>query len=210
MGHQMMWNRGGRRGRGGLDDDRSRGIGVAMYIQTETTPNPASLKFLPGRELIAGEGREFSAADAAASPLAQRLLALPGVDRVYIGGDFVTVSQTGQNWADLKPQVLAALMDHFLAQEPAVLSDAAGQAEATIGEDSPLAAQIRELIDTRVRPAVAQDGGDILFRGFENGIVYLQMKGACSGCPSSTATLRYGIENMLKHYVPEVTEVRPV
>lgn len=180
-----------------------------MFIQTEATPNPASLKFLPGRVLLAGEGREFLPDEAQASPLAQRLFAVPGVVRVYIGHDFVTASKEDTfDWQTLKPMILAALMDHAMSGAP-VLAETAGE-EAVVGDDDPLSAQIRELIDSRVRPAVAQDGGDIVFRGFEDGVVYLQMKGSCSGCPSSTATLRYGIENMLKHYIPEVLEVRPV
>jgi Fe-S cluster biogenesis protein NfuA len=190
----------------------------AMLIETEVTPNPATLKFLPGRPVIeAGPPRDFADADeAAASPLAEALFSQGDVVGVFYGRDFIAVTAgEGADWRDLKPQILAILLDHFSSQAP--LFRAASAAEIHIAEDSEFAenpedadivAQIRELIDTRVRPAVANDGGDIVYRGFDKGVVYLAMHGACSGCPSSTATLKQGIEQLLKHYVPEVTEVR--
>ncbi|MTJ84416.1 MAG: NifU family protein [Telmatospirillum sp.] len=181
-----------------------------MFIQTENTPNPNTLKFLPGRQVMAKGSADFADADAAKrSPLAIRLFAIDGVGRVFFGADFVTVGKTGAaDWSVLKPQVLAAIMDHYTSGE-ALLADE-GASDASSGEDSDVVAQIKELIDTRVRPAVANDGGDIIFRNFENGIVYLHMQGACSGCPSSTATLKHGIENMLRYYVPEVQSVQAV
>jgi Fe-S cluster biogenesis protein NfuA len=190
----------------------------AMLIETEVTPNPATLKFLPGRPVIeAGPPRDFADADeAAASPLAEALFSQGDVVGVFYGRDFIAVTAgEGADWRDLKPQILAILLDHFSSQAP--LFRAGSAAEIHIAEDSEFAenpedadivAQIRELIDTRVRPAVANDGGDIVYRGFDKGVVYLAMHGACSGCPSSTATLKQGIEQLLKHYVPEVTEVR--
>jgi Fe-S cluster biogenesis protein NfuA len=188
-----------------------------MFIQTESTPNPASLKFLPGQTVLAGEGVDFrSAAKAADSPLAVRLFAIEGVSGVFLGSDFITVSKSDEvEWPHLKPQILTAVMEHFLSGAQAMNAQAseppAGQPDAEpADEDSPLVVQIKELLETRVRPAVAQDGGDIVFQGFEKGIVYLHMRGACSGCPSSTATLRHGIQNLLQHYIPEVLEVRPV
>jgi Fe-S cluster biogenesis protein NfuA len=182
-----------------------------MFIQTEQTPNPATLKFLPGREVMAQGVADFTDPDRAeASPLARRLFTIEGVTGVFLGSDFVTVTKAeGQDWYLLKPAVLGGLMEHFMSGEP-VLEPDAGVSEEPAGEEDDLARQIRELIDTRVRPAVAQDGGDIIFRGFERGIVYLHMRGACSGCPSSTITLKNGIENLLRYYVPEVVEVRPV
>lgn len=180
-----------------------------MFIQTEATPNPLTLKFLPGRSVL-NEGTAFftCAADAAASPLALSLFAVEGVAAVFLGADFITVTRRDEAaWDVLKPQLLTTVMDHFVAGRP-VLLDAAKTADAS--DDSELAKQIRELIDTRVRPAVAQDGGDIIFRGFEDGIVKLELHGSCSGCPSSTITLKNGIENMLKHYVPEVIAVEAV
>lgn len=187
-----------------------------MFIQTETTPNPATLKFLPGRDVLGGDfgSVDFTDAEAAkASPLATRLFAVAGVEGIFLGADFITVTKSEpRDWTELKPALLGAIMEHFMAGLP-VMNDAAGSSgveETYDPADAPLVVQIKELIDTRVRPAVAQDGGDIIFRGFERGVVYLQMQGSCSGCPSSTATLRYGIENMLKHYVPEVSEVRAV
>ena len=185
-----------------------------MFIQTETTPNPNTLKFLPGREVL-GQGRaDFADADAAArSPLATRLFGVEGVERVFLGEDFVTVSkgETG-DWAVLRPQLLASIMDHFTAGEPVVTDTGApiSSADSSAAEDSDIVVQIKELLDTRVRPSVAGDGGDIVFRSFEEGIVYLHMEGSCSGCPSSTATLKYGIENMLRYYVPEVQGVEAV
>ncbi len=182
-----------------------------MFIQTEPTPNPATLKFLPGVEVM-GEGTaNFSDAAAAVhSPLATRLFAIEGVDGVFLGGDFITVTKSAvYDWAVLTPLLLAAIMDHFTSGQPVVGDDYAGGAAAG-GEDDEIVTAIKELLETRVRPAVAQDGGDIVFRAFEDGVVYLHMQGACSGCPSSTATLKHGIENMLRYYIPEVTEVRPV
>jgi len=181
-----------------------------MFIQTEATPNPATLKFLPGTQVMgAGTANFTDAAAAGASPLATRLFEIQGVDGVFLGGDFVTVTKVEEEaWDVVKPRILAAVMDHFTQGLP-IMSDAVETAEG--GEDdSDVVKQIKELIETRVRPAVAQDGGDIVFRSFEEGVVYLHMQGACAGCPSSTATLKNGIENMLRHYVPEVTEVRAV
>jgi Fe-S cluster biogenesis protein NfuA len=186
-----------------------------MFIETEGTPNPATLKFLPGREVAGNGTADFpSAEQAAASPLAEALFALPGVARVFLGGDFVTVTKSDESdWAGLRTQVLGAIMDHFLAGRPVLLGDAqdpgGAESEDFAPEDSGVVEQIKELLDTRVRPAVAGDGGDIIFRGFREGVVYLRMQGSCSGCPSSTATLKYGIENMLRHYVPEVVAVQP-
>ncbi|CAA7616317.1 NifU family protein [Magnetospirillum sp. UT-4] len=180
-----------------------------MFIQTEPTPNPSTLKFLPGREVMGRGTADFAAADRAAnSPLATRLFAIDGVASVFLGGDFITIGKDGAvEWSVLKPQVLAAIMEHYASGEAAV----EGGAETDSGEgDSETVRQIKELLDTRVRPAVAQDGGDIIFRAFEDGIVYLHLQGACSGCPSSTATLKHGIENMLKYYVPEVVAVQAV
>jgi Fe-S cluster biogenesis protein NfuA len=183
-----------------------------MFIQTEATPNPATLKFLPGRAVLKGAPVDFSdRAEAERSPLATRLFAIEGVVGVFLGADFVSVSKhEGAQWYQLKPAVLAEIMDHFTAGEPVLLSGGDSADAAEEGESDGIAGQIRELLDTRVRPAVAMDGGDITFEGFEDGVVYLHLKGACSGCPSSTATLKSGIENMLRHYIPEVTEVRAV
>lgn len=182
-----------------------------MFIQTEQTPNPATLKFLPGRAVMAQGTADFTdVAAATRSPLAERLFRVEGVAGVFLGGDFVTVTKDeDRDWMVLKPAILGIIMEHFAANRPVILADAA-EDEAEGAEDDEVSAMIRELIDTRVRPAVAQDGGDIIFRGFEDGIVYLRMQGACSGCPSSTATLKMGIENMLKHYIPDVVEVRAV
>ncbi len=183
-----------------------------MFIETEGTPNPATLKFLPGREVAGAAPADFAApVDAATSPLAARLFALDGVARVFLGGDFVTVTKTGDaDWAHLKARVLGALMDHALSGEPSLAAGAAAVEEDCAPEDAEVVAQIKELLDTRVRPAVAGDGGDIVFRGYRDGIVRLHMQGACSGCPSSTATLKHGIETMLRHYVPEVRRVEQV
>jgi Fe-S cluster biogenesis protein NfuA len=185
-----------------------------MFIQTEATPNPATLKFLPGRVVLEEGTHEFREPSEAepVSPLAARLFAVDGVTGVFLGSDFISVTKDNREWQHLKPAVLGAIMEHFLSGEP-VLAGSNGAAHA--GEDfdpgdAELVATIKELIETRVRPAVANDGGDIIFRGFRGGIVYLKMQGACSGCPSSTATLRYGIENLLKHFVPEVQEVQAV
>lgn len=179
-----------------------------MFIQTEQTPNPATLKFLPGRDVMQTGTADFTSPDSAArSPLAQRLFGVSGVTGVFLGSDFVTVTKAGDHdWQLLKPAILGAIMEHFTANEPVIRE--AAEAAAQEGEDSEIVAQIKELIETRVRPAVAQDGGDIVFDSFEDGVVYLHMQGSCSGCPSSTATLKSGIENMLKHYIPEVLEVR--
>ncbi len=184
-----------------------------MFIQTEATPNPATVKFLPGQPVLASGSREFrdSAEAAPASPLAARLFAVEGVKGVFLGSDFISVTKGDGEWQHLKPAVLGAIMEHYLSGEPAVVGegharDAAGEDFAP--EDAEIVTTIKELIETRVRPAVANDGGDIVFHGFRDGVVYLKMRGACSGCPSSTATLRHGIENLLKHFVPEVVEVQ--
>ena len=181
-----------------------------MFIETEQTPNPATLKFLPGRAIMASGTADFASAEKAErSPLATRLFQIEGVTGVFLGADFVTVTKAdGRTWQVLKPAILGVIMEHLTANRPILLEESAATAPA--GEEDELTAQIRELIDTRVRPAVAQDGGDIIFQGFEDGVVYLHMQGSCAGCPSSTATLKMGIENMLKHYVPEVVEVRQV
>ena len=183
-----------------------------MFIQTEETPNPATLKFLPGQSVMENGTANFpTREDAAASPLAGRLYEIAGVNGVFFGADFITVTKTDdQAWHVLKPSVLGLIMEHFTSGAPLFTDACAVSAHAVSDEDDELVAQIKELLDTRVRPAVAQDGGDILFHGFEGGVVYLHMQGSCSGCPSSTATLKAGIENMLRHYVPEVIEVRPV
>ncbi len=185
-----------------------------MFIQTESTPNPATLKFLPGQTVLEMGTADFPAPDAAgASPLATRLFAVEGVTGVFFGTDFVTVTKEDSvEWDHLKPALLGAIMEHFQSGQPVMESGhehASGHAEHT-GEDGVIVGQIKELLDSRVRPAVAQDGGDITFHGFERGVVYLHMQGACAGCPSSTLTLKMGIENLLRHYIPEVTEVRPV
>ena len=183
-----------------------------MFIQTEATPNPATLKFLPGQAVMETGTANFpTLEDAGRSPLACRLYEIEGVAGVFFGADFITVAKTdNQDWASLKPPILGVIMKHFTAGAPLFTDGGAVSAHAPSDEDDELVAQIKELLDTRVRPAVAQDGGDILFHGFERGVVYLHMQGSCSGCPSSTATLKTGIENMLRHYLPEVLEVRPV
>lgn len=184
-----------------------------MFIQTEQTPNPATLKFLPGQEVLPGGSLELRDPDEAAkvSPLAARLFACEGVTGVYLGSDFISVTKTEtEDWYLMKPAVLGAIMEHYLSGDPAVLADVDTQGQGNLDEDDPTVKQIRELIDTRVRPAVAQDGGDIVFHGFERGVVYLHMRGACAGCPSSVITLKNGIENLLKYYVPQVAEVRAV
>ncbi|HEV2363078.1 MAG TPA: NifU family protein [Caulobacteraceae bacterium] len=184
-----------------------------MFIQTETTPNPEVLKFLPGRTMLADGSREFADVEAAAaSPLARALFDLPGVRRVFFGTDFLTVMKSpGDDWAYLKAPVLAAIMDHFTSGLPLIEDEEGESADQPVyeGETAQIVAEIKDLLDTRIRPAVAQDGGDILFSRFEpeTGVVWLHMRGACSGCPSSAATLRAGVENMLRHYVPEVTRV---
>ena len=184
-----------------------------MFIQTESTPNPATLKFLPGQSVLGAGTADFPAADtASASPLAMRIFNVEGVTGVFLGGDFVTVTKAeGQDWDVLKPPLLGAIMEHFQSGAPVMEGDTTASAHAEhTGEDGEIVTQIKELLDTRVRPAVAQDGGDIVFHGFERGVVYLHMQGACAGCPSSTLTLKMGIENLLRHYIPEVVEVRPV
>lgn len=182
-----------------------------MFIQTETTPNPATLKFLPGRAVMERGTANFTdAAAAARSPLAERLFALPGVTGVFLGTDFITVSKDeSTDWYQLKPSVLGIIMEQFTSGQPIILGMTAEADEAAEEEDE-IVGQIKELLETRVRPAVAMDGGDITFEDYEDGIVYLHMQGSCSGCPSSTATLKAGIENMLRHYIPEVVEVRAV
>ena len=184
-----------------------------MFIQTESTPNPATLKFLPGQAVLELGTADFPSAEAAAkSPLASRIFAAGGVAGVFLGTDFITVTKAeGVDWPHIKPQILGAIMEHFQSGA-AVMEGAAGAAHGTNFDaaDSDIVNQIKELLDTRVRPAVAQDGGDITFHGFDRGVVYLHMQGACAGCPSSTLTLKMGIENLLRHYIPEVTEVRPV
>jgi Fe-S cluster biogenesis protein NfuA len=176
-----------------------------MFIETESTPNPATLKFLPGCPVMVAGTADFAAAETAGrSPLATALFDLPGVARVFLGADFVTITKSeGAEWQALRPQVLGALMEHLVAGRPVIEEDIAP-------EDKEIVEQIKELLDTRVRPAVASDGGDIVFRGYRDGVVRLHMQGACSGCPSSAATLKHGIENMLRHYVPEVVSVEQV
>lgn len=185
-----------------------------MFIETEGTPNPATLKFLPGRTVMEAGTADFAeAALAERSPLARAVFALPGVRRVFFGADFITVTKDEDTaWMALKPQVLGAIMEHFLSARPLFEGEEPGAAEEEeefAPEHAAVVAQIKELLDTRVRPAVAGDGGDIQFRKFEDGVVYLRMQGACSGCPSSRATLKHGIENLLRHYIPEVRQVQP-
>jgi len=184
-----------------------------MFIQTEQTPNPATLKFLPGCAVMPSGTANFPERGVAArSPLAQRLFELPEVAGVFLGSDFITVTKSADSdWHQLKPAILAAIMEHFTAGRAVVTGPAEEAAGGTGGEEEDeIVAQIKELLETRVRPAVAMDGGDITFEDFEDGIVYLHMQGSCSGCPSSTATLKAGIENMLRHYIPEVLEVRAI
>ena len=186
-----------------------------MFIQTEATPNPATLKFLPGR-VVMPEGT-FDARDStggADSPLAERLFAVPGVAGVFFGYDFITVTKADGEWQHLKPAILGAIMEHYMSGAPLLrdgeAADVTEDGEFFDAADAETVKTIKELIETRVRPAVANDGGDITFRGFKEGVVFLSMKGACSGCPSSTATLKHGIQNLLRHFVPDVTEVRPI
>ena len=183
-----------------------------MFIQTEETPNPATLKFLPGREVVASGSVDFASREGAGrSPLAERLFKVEGVQRVFLGQDFVTVTKSDtKDWSVMKPALLGVIMEHFVSGQPVLLEGDVAPAAESADEDDEIVAQIKDLLETRVRPAVAQDGGDIIFHSFEDGVVYLHMQGSCSGCPSSTATLKMGIENMLRHYVPEVVEVRPV
>lgn len=187
-----------------------------MFIQTAPTPNPASLKFLPGVDVTGSQSpRHLETAEEAAgvSPLAERLFAIAGVSGVFLGQDFITVTKTDESdWTQLKPPVLGAIMEHFIAKRPVLIDTAktpAATSDAT-GEDSAVVGQIKELLDTRVRPAVAQDGGDIVFHDFKDGIVFLHLQGACAGCPSSTMTLKSGIERLLTHFIPEVQEVQAV
>ena len=185
-----------------------------MFIQTEATPNPATLKFLPGRAVLEVGTLDLRDRDEAAkSPLAERLFDIGGVSGVFYGSDFIAVTKDTGEWQQLKPMILGAIMEHFMSGVPLL---AEGNAEGSDADeffdaaDTETVATIKELIETRVRPAVANDGGDITFRGFKDGVVYLNMKGACAGCPSSTATLRHGIQNLLRHFIPDVTEVRPM
>ena len=184
-----------------------------MFIQTESTPNPATLKFLPGQSVMPAGTADFPSAEAAqTSPLAKRLFGVEGVSGVFFGPDFVTVTKgEAVDWNHIKPAILGAIMEHYQSGQPVMEgeSGAVGHADHD-GPDADIVSQIKELLDTRVRPAVAQDGGDLTFHGFERGVVYLHMQGACAGCPSSTLTLKMGIENLLRHYIPEVVEVRPV
>jgi Fe-S cluster biogenesis protein NfuA len=184
-----------------------------MFIQTEPTPNPATLKFIPGRSVLGDGTADFrTAAEAAGSPLAARLFEIDGVRGVFLGGDFISVTKGEIEWQHIKPMILGAVMDHYLSGAPAMAGGSADDAHAAAGQfdpkDEETVKTIKELLDTRVRPAVANDGGDITFQGFKDGVVFLHMRGACAGCPSSTATLRHGIENLLKHFCPDVQEVR--
>jgi NFU1 iron-sulfur cluster scaffold homolog, mitochondrial len=187
-----------------------------MFIQTESTPNPASLKFLPGRDVLGAGTADFPTRESAAkSPLALALFDIDGVSGVFFGSDFVTVSKSSGEWPQLKPMILGAIMEHFTRGIPVMEGE--GGKPSSLGEvydaaDEEIVVQIKDLLDTRVRPAVAQDGGDIIFRGFESksGTVFLNLRGSCAGCPSSTATLKNGIENMLRHYIPEVNAVEAV
>lgn len=187
-----------------------------MFIQTESTPNPATLKFLPGKEVLREGTADFRDADAAreVSPLAGRLFDIPGVTGVFFGYDFITVTKDGPDWQHLKPAILGAIMEHFMSGAP-VLSDGSSadvtdEGEFFAPEDAATVDTIKDLLETRIRPAVAGDGGDITFRGYKDGVVYLAMKGSCAGCPSSTATLKHGIQNLLRHFLPDVREVEAV
>ena len=184
-----------------------------MFIQTEPTPNPATLKFLPGRPVLEAGTLDMADREAAdQSPLAQLLFDIPNVGRVFFGTDFISITKTDGEWQQLKPAILGAIMEHFMSGAPLLAIGAKGAAEDEFfdEDDAETVATIKDLIETRVRPAVAGDGGDITFKGYKEGVVYLHMKGACAGCPSSTATLQHGIQNLLRHFVPEVVEVRPV
>ena len=186
-----------------------------MFIQTEQTPNPQTLKFLPGK-VVMEEGTAFyqNIDEAWDSPFARRLFAIEGVSGVFFGSDFITITKSdAYEWEVMKPSVLGGIIDHFNSEDKTIEKDVEKEAKKSLQsneDDSDIVKQIKELLDTRVRPAVAMDGGDIIYDDFADGVVYLKMQGACSGCPSSTATLKMGIENMLKHYIPEVQEVRPV
>ncbi len=187
-----------------------------MFIQTEATPNPATLKFLPGREVLGADTRDFRNSESAAvSPLGAELFSISGVTGVFLGGDFISVTKNDADWTHIKPAILGVIMEHFMSGKPVLTEGGApakdlGQDEFFAESDASLVEIIKELLATRVRPAVAMDGGDIIFRGFRDGVVFLHMQGACSGCPSSTATLKNGIENLLRHFVPGVVEVRQV
>jgi Fe-S cluster biogenesis protein NfuA len=186
-----------------------------MFIQTEQTPNPATLKFLPGRDVMIEGTIHFADAESAQrSPLAEKLFKIEQVEAVFFGADFISVTKRDDaDWTLLKPAILGGIMEHFVSQLPLLVDDEPGKGSDLAADDeadTEIIAQIKDLIETRVRPAVAQDGGDIVYRGFDRGVVFLEMQGACSGCPSSTATLKMGIENLLRHYVPEVVEVRAV
>lgn len=185
-----------------------------MFIQTEQTPNPATLKFIPGQPVLSDGTVDFRSADEAAgkSPLAERLFRIDDVEGIFLGPDFITVTKAdAAEWYLLKPAILGVIMEHFTAGEAVMNEGAAIEPAENVGEDNiEIVSQIKELLETRVRPAVAQDGGDIVFHAFQEGVVYLHMRGSCAGCPSATATLKMGIENMLRHYIPEVTEVRAV
>ena len=185
-----------------------------MFIQTEATPNPATLKFLPGRTVLDGTLEMTDREQAAKSPLAEKLFDIPSVGGVFFGSDFITVTKTAGEWQQLKPLIFGAIMEHYMSGAP-LLRDGAEATDTEEGEffdasDEETVNTIKELIETRVQPAVANDGGDITFRGFKDGVVFLSMKGSCAGCPSSTATLQHGIQNLLRHFVPDVTEVRPI
>lgn len=185
-----------------------------MFIQTEATPNPATLKFLPGRAVLPGEPRNFrDEEEAKVSPLARRLFEIDGVTGVFLADDFVSVTKADGEWQHLKPAILGVIMEHYLSGQPVI--DAGAENTASDDQffddaDGEIVETIKELLETRVQPAVAQDGGNITFQGYRDGVVFLNMEGACAGCPSSTATLKHGIENLLRHFIPEVTEVRPV
>lgn len=187
-----------------------------MFIQTESTPNPATLKFLPGKPVLeAGTLDMPTKAAAAQSPLAEKLFDIPNVGGVMFGSDFISVTKSDGDWQQMKPAILGAIMEHYMSGAPLVAAGSEASAQADDDEffdakDAETVDIIKDLIETRVRPAVAGDGGDITFRGYKEGVVFLQMKGACSGCPSSTATLQHGIQNLIKHFVPEVVEIRPV
>lgn len=181
-----------------------------MFIQTEQTPNPATLKFIPGETVLENGTMFFENRDEASiSPLAQVLFDIDGVSAVFLGADFITIENDKSDWDELKPAILGTIMEHYSAGLPVVTGEAETEV-ADDGADPEIVEQIKELLETRVRPAVARDGGDITYHGFRDGVVYLRMQGACSGCPSSTATLKYGIQNLLKHYIPEVESVEPV
>ena len=184
-----------------------------MFIQTEATPNPATLKFIPGRIVLAEGTRDFRDPDSAqVSPLASRLFQIEGVEGVFFGTDFIAVTRRDVEWQHLKPAILGVIMEHFVSGRPVIEEETAddGGDEVYDAADEEIVSTIKELLETRVRPAVAADGGDITFQGYRDGVVYLHMRGACAGCPSSTATLKHGIENLLRHFIPEVAEVRPV